>query len=89
MKENPASISYIKIFLVLLVILIIASFSFRFYSLITSSSFRNNSFSILYISKDVKLISVNDDEKSVVFLSIGDVENIIKDQDFFLYQHHK
>lgn len=84
MKENPASISYIKIFLVLLVILIIASFSFRFYSLITSSSFRNNSFSILYISKDVKLISVNDDEKSVVFLSIGDVENIIKGKSTFV-----
>lgn len=84
MKEKTANISYLKFFFWIVVLLVIAASLYRFVTLILNSSFKNNSFSILYLSKESKIVNVNDNDDTVSFISIGDVKHIIKGKNTFV-----
>lgn len=84
MREKTATISYLKFFFWTVVLLVFAASAYRFTSLILDSSFKNNSFSILYVSKESKIINVDEKEMSVSFLSVGDTRSIIKGKNTFV-----
>lgn len=77
-QERIASFFYLKIFLLVFVLLVIGAIIFRISNEVLSSSFKNNSFSLLIVSKDSKLIYVDRAAKSVLFLAIGDIQSYVK-----------
>ena len=77
-QERIVSFFYLKIFVVIVVVLVIGSICIRITSEVLESSFRNNSFSLLLVSHDSKLIYVDKANKSVLFLALGDIRSIVK-----------
>lgn len=84
MSDKPASIAYLKIFFLAFFLLIVVAIIFRLVSLFSGSSFTGNSFSILYVSKNSKIISVEKSSKSVVYVSVGNVRSIVKGKSPFV-----
>lgn len=82
-NKNINNIFYVKAFFWIVILIVLISLLFRFFSLISGSAFRNNSFSILYISKNSKVINVDEKNKSVSFISIGDARPIVKGRNSF------
>lgn len=78
MKENITSFFYLKIFILLVIVTIIGAVIYRVGSEITGASFKNNSFSVLIVSKDSKIIYVDKRSRSATFLAVGDVERFVK-----------
>ena len=78
MKEKIASIFYLKMFFFGAFIIVIGAIIFRLGAEIAQSSFTNNSFSLLLVSRDSKLIFVDKQAKSVRFISIGDIRRYAK-----------
>ena len=77
-QDRIVSFFYLKLFILLIIILVIGAITFRIISEIAGSSFKNNTFSLLIVSKDSKLIYVDKYEKSVMFLALGDIRNFVK-----------
>lgn len=77
-REHIASFFYLKIFILVVVLVIIVSIGIRFGIEVTQSSFTNNSFSLLYLAKDSKIISVDNAEKMASFIALGDVRAITR-----------
>lgn len=77
-QEKIAAFFYLKIFLLIFLILVIGSLIFKVVEEVVDSSFTNNSFSVLIVSKDSKYITVNKKDKSAVFLAVGDIRNFVK-----------
>lgn len=77
-QEKIKSFFYLKIFLLFFMVLVIGSICFKVGEEIVDSSFKNNSFSLLIVSKDSKYISLNKKDKSVVFLALGDIRQFVK-----------
>lgn len=80
-KESYVGYKYLIAFFALVFIVIIGAVIYRVFAEITQSTFRNNSFSILYVAKDSKLIYVDKNAKSALFLAIGDVREDVKGKD--------
>lgn len=81
-QEKYVGFFYLKIFLVLVVVLFFAAIIYRIYSEVVNSKFINNSFSILYVSKDTKLIYIDKNSKEVLFLALGDMRKIVKGKNY-------
>ncbi len=77
-QEKIVSFFYLKIFLLLFVVLVLGSICYKFFDEIINSSFKNNSFSVLIVSKDSKFISVSKKDKTAVFLALGDMRQFVK-----------
>lgn len=78
MKESTISFLYLKIFFLVVISIIVLSVFYRLGSVVFNSSFKNNSFSILYISKESKIISVDKKMGTVSYLSVGNIKNLVK-----------
>lgn len=78
MKEAMTSFLYLKIFFFIVILIIVLSVFYRLGSVAVNSSFKNNAFSILYIAKESKIISVDKRTGSVSYLSVGNVKNLVK-----------
>ncbi len=78
LPERIASFLYLKIFFLIVVLVVIGAVIFKLTSEVTGSSFRNNSFSLLIVSKESKLIYVDKEAKNVMFLALGDIERYVK-----------
>lgn len=78
MKEPTVGFLYLKIFFLGVISIIILSIFYRLGSVIISSSFKNNAFSLLYISKESKIISVDKRAGTVSYLSVGNIKNLVK-----------
>lgn len=83
MKESNTSFLYLKIFFLGVISIIILSIFYRLGSVILSSSFKNNAFSLLYISKESKIISVDKRAGTVSYISVGNSRNIIRGKNPF------
>lgn len=83
MRENVVSYNYLKIFILLALLLFVIAIIVRFTSEVVQSKFGNNSFSVLYVSQNSKVIVVDRNEKSASYLSIGDIRNIVKGKSTF------
>lgn len=81
-QEKYVGFFYLKIFSIFVILLIILSIIYRVYSEVASSKFINNSFSILYVAKDSKLIYVDKNSKEALFLAIGDMRKIVKGKNY-------
>ncbi len=77
-QERIVSFFYLKIFFLVIIVIVIGSLSFRIGNEVLESSFKNNSFSLLYVAKDSKIIFVDKADSSTYFLSIGDVRSFVK-----------
>lgn len=84
MKEPTVSFLYLKIFFSAVILIIILSIVYRLGSVIINSSFRSNSFSILYISKESKIISVDKKMGTVSYFSVGNIRNLVKGRNPFV-----
>lgn len=77
-NEKIVSFFYLKIFLLTALVLVVGSIIARIGYEFLDSQFRNNSFSLLIVSKDSKLISVDKSANSAVFLALGDIGRFVK-----------
>ena len=77
-QERIASFFYLKVFLLIVILVVIGAIIVRVGNEIVGSSFQNNSFSLLIVSKDSKLIFVDKASKSVLFLALGDIQSYVK-----------
>lgn len=77
-QDKIVSFFYLKIFLLLVAITVIGSIIVRVGIEIIDSSFSNNSFSLLYIAKDSKILFVDKASNTALFLAVGDIEKIVK-----------
>jgi len=77
-NNNIVSFFYLKIFILVVFLMIIGSLFIRITNEIISSSFKNNSFSVLIVARDSKLIYVDKASKSALFLAIGDIRSFVK-----------
>lgn len=78
LQEKSQTYKYLWIFFVIVILLIIFAVIFRIIKEIQESAFTNNSFSVLIVSKDSKLIYVDKAQGKVLFLALGDVERFVK-----------
>lgn len=78
LQDRVVGFFYLKIFLLLILLFVVGSIVVKISSEILESTFRNNTFSLLYVAHDTKVIFVDKAQKSVMYLSIGDVRNIVK-----------
>jgi hypothetical protein len=78
MKENIISFFYLKIFFLFVVLLIIGAVIYKLSAEITGGSFKNNSFSILIVAKESKIIYVDKNDRRALFLAVGDIEKFVK-----------
>lgn len=78
MKEKTPGFYYLLLFFVFIIFAVIIAIVAKVVIEINSSTFKNNTFSLLIVSKDSKLIYLDKDEKSVLFLALGDIEKYVK-----------
>jgi len=77
-KDKIVSFFYLKIFVCIVIVFFVGALLVRMGNEVTGSSFKNNSFSLLIVSKDSKIIFVDKANKSVLFLAVGDIRNFVK-----------
>lgn len=77
-QERIVGFFYLKIFFIIALLFIILSIFLRIGSEIVNSNFKDNSFSLLYVSKDSKIIFVDKNAKRAMFLAVGDIGNYVK-----------
>lgn len=82
-QERIVSFFYLKIFFVILILLLVGAIIFRIGFEIKTSTFRNNSFSLLLVGKDSKLLFVDKKARSVSLLSLGDIIKYVKGKNTF------
>ncbi len=83
MPEKIVSFFYLKIFLLIIVLLIIGSIIFKIIIEVHDSRFTMNTFSVLMVSSDSKLVFVDKADKRVGFFAIGDVRKAVRGKDVF------
>lgn len=81
MQERLVSFLYLKIFLTIFTLIILGSVAAKVIYEVVSSSFTTNSFSVLYIAKDSKIIYIDQKARRSVFIAIGDIKDKIKGKD--------
>lgn len=72
------SFLYLKIFIVAIVLLILGSISVKIYSELRNSSFKSNSFSVLYLGKETYLLNVDKKGKRFTFIKLGNINGKLK-----------
>jgi hypothetical protein len=77
-QDKVIGFFYLKIFLLIVLLTVIASIVVKVGTEIFESSFTNNTFTLLYIAKDSKIIFVDKTSKSALFLAVGDIKSIVK-----------
>lgn len=77
-KNKIVSFLYLKVFLVALVVIIIASLGARIFSEFSNSSFKHNSFTILYFGNSTFLLNVDKKEKRYTFVDLGNLNDKLK-----------
>lgn len=78
MQDKIPAFFYLKIFFLIIILLVIGSFLTKVIGEVVHSSFTNNSFSLLLVSRDSKLVSLDKKAKSMRFISLGDMRNYVK-----------
>lgn len=82
-KKKFQSIVYIKIFFLILFIAAFLSISYRAFLLIKNRAFKFETFNVLMQDKDVRLISVNTQEKKMVIFKFMGAGNLFSDKSLF------
>lgn len=77
-QEKIPAFRYLLLFIVITVLLIVFGITAKVIHEVATSNFRNNSFSLLIVSKDSKLIYIDRDRKSALFLALGDIQRFVK-----------
>lgn len=77
-KNKIISFLYLKVFLITLAVLIIASLGYRVFSEISNSSFKHNSFSIIYFGDSTYLLNVDKKAKRYTFIDLGKINSKLK-----------
>lgn len=72
------SFLYLKIFIISLVLLAILSVTVKVYSEINNSSFKNNSFTIIYLGKETYLLNVDKKDKRFSFIKLRNQNEKLK-----------
>lgn len=82
-QEKIVGFIYLKVFLVVGILILVSALIVRIGSEINNSTYKNNSFSLLIVSRDSKLIFVDKRAKSALFLAVGDISKIVKGKNAF------
>lgn len=77
-KPKIPGFYYLLIFILFTVLVVLSAVIVRVVNEVATSTFKNNSFSLLIVSKDSKLIYVDKNDKSVLFLALGDIQKFVK-----------
>lgn len=77
-QEKIVSFFYLKIFALLFFVIVVVAIIARLGHEIISSTFQNNSFSLLYVSKDTKILFVDKNGKKASFTAVGDIQTLAK-----------
>ncbi len=77
-KNNISSFLYLKIFIAVVLILIGVSVFAKIYSELNNSSFKNNSFTILYLGSSTYLLNVDKKESRFTFINLGNLTPKLK-----------
>ena len=78
MKEKIPAFFYLKLFILGIILLIIGSIVFKVVTEVMSSNFRGNTFSLLMVSKDSKLVTIDTNAKVAHYLTLGDMRQYAK-----------
>lgn len=78
MQEKIHAFKYLLIFVSAIIVLLVSASVYRIVSEISDAAFKNNSFSLLIVSKDSKLVYVDSQRNSVLFIALGDIERFVK-----------
>lgn len=77
-QERTHSLKYLIIFVVFILVTIIGATIYRIVSEVATSKFTNNSYSLLIVSKDSKLVYIDKNRKSALFLALGDIKRFVE-----------
>lgn len=77
-KDSYVTFFYLKIFLIICGLLLVGSLVAKVIYEVASSRFSTNSFSVLVVSKNSKLIFVDKAAKEALYISIGDIRPLVK-----------
>lgn len=77
-KEKINTFFYLKIFILIFILLLLGSVIYKITTEILNSQFVGNSFAVLYVSNDSKLIFVDKGSKRATFLALGDIKRFVK-----------
>lgn len=77
-KNTPNTYKYLLFFFIAVFVLIVGAVFYKLFLEVSQSAFTNNSFSILYVAEDSKVIYVDKQARKAVFLAVGDVRDIVK-----------
>lgn len=77
-KDFYPSYKYLLIFIISFILLVIFAITFKIVKEVTTSSFKNNAFSVLFVAKDTKYVYVDKGAKKALFLALGDVSSEVK-----------
>ncbi len=78
MKDRIISFLYLKIFFLFVILLVVGAVVYKLGAEVTGGSFKNNSFSVLIVAKESKIIFVDKNARSSLFLAVGDIEKFVK-----------
>lgn len=77
-QDKVPGFYYLAIFIILVVLSVIGASVYRLVNEFQTSTFKNNSYALLIVSKDSKFIYVDKEERSVLFLALGDISKFVK-----------
>jgi len=77
-QQTIVSFKYLKVFIAIIVVVLIASLAVRIYQEISASSFKNNSFSVLYFGESTFLLNVDKKDKRFTFIDLGNLNKELK-----------
>lgn len=77
-QDKVPGFYYLAIFIIMVILSVIGVSVYRLVNEFQTSTFKNNSYSLLIVSDDSKLIYIDKEEKSVLFLALGDISKFVK-----------
>lgn len=80
-QDRIVGFFYLKIFLLIVLLLIIGSVVFKIIAEVHDSKFTTNTFSVLMVAADSKLVFVDKTTKRANFYAIGDIRKIVRGKD--------
>lgn len=84
MKDSLKSFLYLKLFIIVVILVFIISVGIKLGSEVVNGSFKNNSYSLLYLMpKDAKIITVDKKRQTYAFYSAGNVRDYLKGKSTF------
>lgn len=70
--------NYLAIFITLVILSVMGMSVYRLVNEFQTSTFKNNSYALLIVSEDSKFVYVDKEEKSALFLALGDISKFVK-----------